>query len=84
MLGFYFHGGNKTIWVAEGKRDAITHTLKGWLHASKRIIWHPLLGLLFDPLQGEARLAFHPSGKGPHVAVLWHPGKGTQTSLFGT
>jgi len=36
ILGFCFDGSHKTIWVAEGKRDALIHTLKGWLRATSK------------------------------------------------
>ena len=36
ILGFCFHGGDKTIWVAEGKWDAMIQTLKGWLRTTSK------------------------------------------------
>ena len=36
ILGFCFHGGDKTIWVAEGKRDALIATMKEWLRATSK------------------------------------------------
>ncbi len=36
ILGFVFHGGNKTMWLSEGKRDAILRLLKKWLRSTRK------------------------------------------------
>jgi hypothetical protein len=36
ILGFVFHGGNKTMWLSEGKRDAILLLLKTWLRSTRK------------------------------------------------
>lgn len=36
ILGFCFNGSDKTIWVAEGKRDALINTMRGWLRATTK------------------------------------------------
>jgi hypothetical protein len=36
ILGFCFHGSDKSIWLSEGKRDALLVVLKSWLRSSKK------------------------------------------------
>ncbi|KAL3793071.1 hypothetical protein HJC23_003079 [Cyclotella cryptica] len=36
ILGFCFHGGDKTIWVSEGKQDALIQTMRGWLRSTAK------------------------------------------------
>ncbi len=36
ILGFVFNGSDKTMWLSEGKRDALMDTIKGWLRATRK------------------------------------------------
>ena len=36
ILGFVFSGVDKTMWLAEGKRDAILVTIKTWLRSTRK------------------------------------------------
>jgi hypothetical protein len=36
ILGFVFHGGNKTMWLSEGKRDAILLLVRTWLRSTRK------------------------------------------------
>lgn len=75
ILGFCFHGGDKTIWVAEGKRDAMINTLKGWLRSTSKNANYGVPFPEFRSTLYKVRHAFLsiPSGKGlmsPFYSVL--------------
>ena len=36
VLGFVFEGERHTMWLAEGKRDALITTITGWLRSSRK------------------------------------------------
>lgn len=36
LLGFMFDGMNHTMWLAEGKCDALVATISDWLQASRK------------------------------------------------
>ena len=66
ILGFIFDGNNKTIWLADEKRQALLKVLKGWLRGSRR---NKPEGIPFDEFQSvlsKIRHAFTaiPAGKG--------------------
>jgi hypothetical protein len=75
ILGFCFNGSNKTLWVAEGKRDALIHALKSWLRATAK---NAKFGIPFTEFRStlyKVRHAFLsiPAGKGllsPFYSIL--------------
>ena len=65
ILGFEFDGIEKTIWLAESKRDVLLTTLKGWIRAANK----GRSGIPFDEFESvlsKLRHAFIsiPNGKG--------------------
>jgi hypothetical protein len=66
ILGFCFHGGDKTIWVSEGKRDALIATMKGWLRANAKNTAYGIPFPEFRSILYKVRHAFLsvPAGKG--------------------
>jgi len=74
ILGFTFDGDNKTIWLAEDKREKLLATLHQWLRQATR----EKGGIKFDEFQSTIAKLRHafisiPSGKGllsPCNAVL--------------
>ena len=36
LLGFVFNGTDHTVWLSEGKRDALVKQISGWLRSSRK------------------------------------------------
>jgi hypothetical protein len=36
ILGFVFNGSDKTVWLSDGRRDALLTTMKGWLRSTRK------------------------------------------------
>jgi hypothetical protein len=66
ILGFCFDGSNKTIWVAEGKRDALIATMRGWLRSTAKNATFGIPFAEFRSILYKVRHAFLsiPAGKG--------------------
>jgi hypothetical protein len=75
ILGFCFNGSDKTMWVNNGKRDALISTMKGWLRATSK---NATFGIPFRDFRStlyKVRYAFLsiPAGKGlmsPFYSIL--------------
>jgi hypothetical protein len=66
ILGFCFHGGNKTMWVSEGKRDTLIETMRGWLRSTAKNATYGIPFADFRSTLYKVRHAFLsiPAGKG--------------------
>ena len=75
ILGFCFHRDNKTIWVTEGKRNALIKTMQGWLRATSKNTMYGIPFMDFWSLLYRVRHVFLsiPAGKGlmsPFYSIL--------------
>jgi hypothetical protein len=66
ILGFVFNGNNKTVWLNDGKRDALLTTLKGWLRSTRKNANFGVPFVEFRSVLYKVRHAFIaiPAGKG--------------------
>lgn len=66
ILGFVFDGNNKTVWLTDGKRDALLLTLKGWLRSTRKNTRFGIPFVEFRSVMYKVRHAFlaSPAGKG--------------------
>jgi hypothetical protein len=66
ILGFVFDGSNKTIWLTDGKRDALLATMKGWLRSTRKNARFGVPFHEFRSIMYKVRHAFLaiPAGKG--------------------
>jgi len=70
ILGFCFHGGDKTIWVEEGKRDALIATMRGWLRATSK---NATYGISFTEFRSTLYKVRHAFLSIPAEKVLMSP-----------
>jgi hypothetical protein len=66
ILGFVFNGDDKTVWLSEGKRDALITTMKGWLRSTRKSARFGVPFPEFRSVLYKVRHAFLtiPAGKG--------------------
>jgi hypothetical protein len=75
ILGFVFDGAEKTLWLSDGKRDALIATIKAWLRSSRK---NARFGIPFQEFRSviyKVRHAFTaiPAGRGllsPFYGIL--------------
>jgi hypothetical protein len=66
ILGFVFNGDDKTVWLSDGKRDALITTIKEWLRSTRKNARFGVPFAEFRSVIYKVRHAFMalPAGKG--------------------